>query len=1105
MPKITPRGPGPLRERESVSKNVETASVSLPQPATPGLFAKDKLEKSVSGTAPKMPSPLSPPVPGELAGPAARVKNQNQIDSGTVTGFVDELPKSELPDLEQLRASWVSLLNGTKVTEAVKHKLDSQFEILENRHENAVEKSGLHGAKVSRLEKLVSSDDPIAQLKGQSEAGEVTESALRLKAEVDGIRLEVKELQEQIHTAGEKPKRAKLSSEARKLLDSLGEIPEMPDDHNQAYASFVSEFGQADADKHHLDRSIENIRHNVEVLRGNGENLESQLDNLATMLEGSSSKRSLKRARKHIEYLKPHFDGHRKQIEGFGQEVDKFVSFIDSLRENKGAAKLKRQQTSEKKAEMLTELKTYLALDYDASDFKDAFAEVRDSISPEVLDKSGVEKNYGVMLHNLGNVQNSLHGVRNFAQMLHDDISKADHMGWLDARVGNLQELKTQFQDYEAIRTGFESQAADFQKQVEGLAQKSLGAPFSSQVQATKERLADAPGELGVQDEMTQQYENSVTGFPGHRDAPQWKKSVAGLQGEMASIRASSQVLEQTRQAIGQEVEGAKTPADLKRARKKIGTYTTLVRAHNSEVRTYQRRAQRFLKTLPGNTRMGVPSAPEKLELTSSGKTLLKYVEKKDGSLFDVLNISRLSYSDGRVLKFSAEDRVAVWQALSEKNPDLSVNDTNKSGNALLHNVVLSASLDETEKITMIEALVGMGADVNLLDREGHPAVETALRLTNVETGVIEILRSHGAHVSDARRIPAIAHMLGAGGDLKVQDGAKLRSISLEGLAPTFAAFGLDPAFQDSIREVESRSSGELKEILHSVERGWVDTQSYSKFITRIQDAKVGIDSNAGSPEILMTGWDHPNGHAVGFVFNQEGGKHYFYACNSGDAKDPHRSIVKYEVKNFDKLIKFLHGCDRNRDQTRSLFVGKPARQGLGRCHDVQQLPDAIDRSSQKRGNCTMASRKSCLLAMMWSEGIVLGVEPKVVKKHYKEVTTELRERGVRAAIDTGHLGLMGKALVKMLTKFDRQECQGYAYEVADAIVRQKKTGTTKMGPGQTLDIPGADSSIFMTTLKEAIAISKASLDERDRSGRTLLEHAKYKNNDAAAGVLAQL
>jgi hypothetical protein len=473
--------------------------------------------------------------------------------------------------------------------------------------------------------------------------------------------------------------------------------------------------------------------------------------------------------------------------------------------------------------------------------------------------------------------------------------------------------------------------------------------------------------------------------------------------------------------------------------------------------------------------------------------------------MFDTLNISRLTYSDGRVLNFTAEDRTAVWGALLKKNPSLSVDALDKRGHSLLHQVVLSASLNQNEKITMLDALVSLGADVNQVNRQGQPPVETALRLEKVDVGVIEGLKGHGARVSDARRIPALAHLFGASGHVKVKEGSKTRSVSLEGLAPRFAAFGLDPAITESLHEVERRSSGHLRTILHSVERGWVDTQSYSKFMTRVQDAKVGINSTAGAPEVLMTGWDHPSGHAVGFVFNQEGDKHYFYACNAGDAKDPHRSIVKYEVQNFDKLLKFLRGCERNRDETRSLFVGKPIRMGLGRCMDNKQLPDAIDKSSQKRGNCTVSSRKACILAMMWSEGIVLGAEPKVVKEHYKQVTTELRERGVRGAIETGHIALMGKALVEMLTKFDREPCRGYAFEVADAIVQQKNTGKKSAAKNDSFRPPDSDSAIFMETIKGALDISKASLDERDNGGRSLLARARFRNNHEAARVLEQV
>ena len=66
---------------------------------------------------------------------------------------------------------------------------------------------------------------------------------------------------------------------------------------------------------------------------------------------------------------------------------------------------------------------------------------------------------------------------------------------------------------------------------------------------------------------------------------------------------------------------------------------------------------------------------------------------------------------------------------------------------------------------------------------------------------------------------------------------------------------------------------------------------------------------------------------------------------------------------------------------------------------------------------------------MMWSENRDFNIPPQELKAGYKAVTTELRERGIRGAIESGHQELMGKALVKMLTKFDREPCQGYAFE----------------------------------------------------------------------------
>ena len=148
----------------------------------------------------------------------------------------------------------------------------------------------------------------------------------------------------------------------------------------------------------------------------------------------------------------------------------------------------------------------------------------------------------------------------------------------------------------------------------------------------------------------------------------------------------------------------------------------------------------------------------------------LPHIEKSPTALFDTLSISRLTYSSGRVLSFTAEDRAAVWNKLLEGNPKLSVNERDSRGQSLLHNIVLSASMDETEKVTLVEALADMGADFNIQDKNGTPPIDVALRLKTVETEVVEELRSHNAKLGDERRIPIIAHLLGAGGSLDIKN-----------------------------------------------------------------------------------------------------------------------------------------------------------------------------------------------------------------------------------------------------------------------------------------------------------------------------------------------
>ena len=278
-------------------------------------------------------------------------------------------------------------------------------------------------------------------------------------------------------------------------------------------------------------------------------------------------------------------------------------------------------------------------------------------------------------------------------------------------------------------------------------------------------------------------------------------------------------------------------------------------------------------------------------------------VAKGQSPLFDTINITGLSYSDGRSLTFSTDERIAVWDSLLERDPSLNLDQHNKSGYTLIHQIILSAGMDEADKVQMIQFLASRGADVNALSRDGLPPVELALRLSIQQPELVDTLRDSGAKMSLSERIPVLAHLIGAGGEVSLKSDGTTARVALEGLSPRYAAYGLDPAFVASLSELRERTTGPMDELYQRAERGWVNTMSYDKFIGRVRDAKIGVDTRDGVPEVLSTGWDHPSGHAISFVFNHEPDGYYFYACNTGDVKDPDRSIVKYQVDDFNAVI----------------------------------------------------------------------------------------------------------------------------------------------------------------------------------------------------------
>jgi len=102
-------------------------------------------------------------------------------------------------------------------------------------------------------------------------------------------------------------------------------------------------------------------------------------------------------------------------------------------------------------------------------------------------------------------------------------------------------------------------------------------------------------------------------------------------------------------------------------------------------------------------------------------------------------------------------------------------------------------------------------------------------------------------------------------------------------------------------------------------------------------------------------------------------------------------------------------------------------------------------------------------------------------------------------------MGLMGKALVKMLTKFDRPACQGYAYEVASAMVRHSKGEPVTPEGGHPIDIPNVETPEFEAMLREAVKLGNLDLQQRERNGQTLAAYAEAQGKTEASSILRRL
>ena len=160
----------------------------------------------------------------------------------------------------------------------VKHpQLEPQHKSLTTSLENLVQR---HAHHVHQTE--------IHTVSGTADSGVLDVEGARIQSETEELEGEIALLTEQLEILSDPVKHERLSSKARALLARLPSFPAIDTDFQQAYTSFVRDYGDETAAAHNLTQNIEVLQHNAEVLKKNGEHLEGQREHMKSMLEQPS-------------------------------------------------------------------------------------------------------------------------------------------------------------------------------------------------------------------------------------------------------------------------------------------------------------------------------------------------------------------------------------------------------------------------------------------------------------------------------------------------------------------------------------------------------------------------------------------------------------------------------------------------------------------------------------------------------------------------------------------------------------------------------------------------------------------------------------------------
>ena len=898
-----------------------------------------------------------------------------------------------------------------------------------------------------------------------------------------------------------------------KLLKKIDELPVIKATNTafiRAYSTFVQNNGLAPARQHHFDSTVNALISEQETLKSFVTILNQQRAHFRQMALTSVSDTELTHTQLAINGLHLQYQVQLDHHRALQHKIESFIDSIESVSTQQNQAGQKQELLNKRKAHLAEKIEKLPAIEIGSTTFTLDYKDFMLRHGQQQCKNSSLENSCNKLIADHQRNAYTHNKLQLFSQSLQRSVQQALTQEGLDEAEAGLVTLEDSLEKYQEDFKTHTRDVSLFHKDLDSARKQFQSDTLNTRYATLIQLFQNAPPTKNRVQPLTPEERSAVDTITDPSLRLEQQQLLSNLDNQYLQARRNAYFVNSLSQTIRNSASSPPSPDTIEQFEDDVQSYLDLLSSHHLTTTAYEEMKERVLSRIPVSPQIGtaIPSTRgTEPSLSPQAKQFLRYFRKSPDPLQNILTTSALAFADGTHISPTISERVQLIRKILAKNPSLNLNALDPMGHSLIHIILFSSHFAPNEQAHLLEALAELGADFNQQDFDGDTPLDLSLKLSvSISPIVIETLQRNGAKFSTKEDLPIIAHLLGTGGTIPLSTPAGKKILELEGLTEGFAQLGLDPIISKSIIETSHEASPPMQGPLQAARSAWQNTRDYPGFIKTIQQAGSGEVPPPVGPKVLVTGWIKPDGHAVGFVFNQEADGNYLYACNTGDLKDPRRSIVKYNVTDIDKAVKFFQECSEDRNETRRFYSQKPSAWGLKRCPKNQQLPDSLDKASQKRGNCPMASRKACLLATLWSTSRQNDVPPELVKSTYKKITTQCRQEGVHQAIESGSIPLMGRALVSMITKLDRLPCQPLAYQLAVAILERKKSSSTDTQSQQPLQIPEVTSKEYVNTLRSALKASKQNLKARKPyySG-DLKVHALRKGNTQAAAIIQRL